>query len=201
MLIAQPNVTTKMIMVAADGNGSLYGYAIIYTDTYNYVGVVNLFHTSEGIYQGDWTFTNPGCYFVFYQLYIDFGHTAPADYDRSMEYVEVSNSRAEITATSATATATLSAVGAVQADVTAIGLSVATLLDNTIRTLGLLHENTVVDSQTYDGSGYLLTSRIRSYNSKANANTAGLTGLLYTWTMTASYTGANLTNFKIVAEP
>ena len=68
------------------------------------------------------------------------------------------------------------------------------------RILGLLHENTVVDLQTYDGNGQLLTSRIRSYDSKANANLAGAAGLLYSWTMTAVYTGANLTNFSIVRD-
>lgn len=69
------------------------------------------------------------------------------------------------------------------------------------RILGLLHENTVVDTQTYNVDGFLTSSRIRSYDSKANANLAGSGGLQTTWTMTATYVGANLTNYKIVREP
>lgn len=72
---------------------------------------------------------------------------------------------------------------------------------NIIRILGLVHENAVFDQQTYNGSGQLLTGRIRSYDSKTNADAAGLTGLLFTWHITASYTGAALTSYKITRDP
>ena len=58
---------------------------------------------------------------------------------------------------------------------------------NIMRILGLLHENSVVDLQTYNVNGDLLTARVRAYDSKPNALTAGLTGLRYTWSVVAVY--------------
>jgi hypothetical protein len=71
---------------------------------------------------------------------------------------------------------------------------------NIKRILGLVHENSVVDQQTYNGNGMLLTARIRNYDSKANADLAGATGLLFTWYVTAIYSGLNLINFKITKD-
>lgn len=71
---------------------------------------------------------------------------------------------------------------------------------NIKRILGLVHENSVVDMQTYNGTGQLLTARIRNYDSKTNADLAGATGLLFTWFLTATYSGLNLTNFKITRD-
>ena len=72
---------------------------------------------------------------------------------------------------------------------------------NIKRILGLVHENSVVDMQTYNSNGRLLTARIRAYDSKTNADLAGLTGLLFTWNMSATYLGLSLTNYKITLEP
>jgi len=79
-------------------------------------------------------------------------------------------------------------------------LDVNSIRTNITRLLGLVHDNAVVDNQTYNGTGQLLTARIRAYNSKTNADLAGATGLLFTWFVTASYTGLNLTNFKITRD-
>lgn len=58
---------------------------------------------------------------------------------------------------------------------------------NIARILGLNHENSVLDNQTYNAAKRLLTARLRSYDSAANALTAGLTGLLFEWNITASH--------------
>ena len=71
---------------------------------------------------------------------------------------------------------------------------------NILRLLGLVNENSVVDQQVFAAPGKLLTARIRSYDSKTNADAAGLTGLRFTWFVTAMYTGDNLSNFKITRD-
>jgi hypothetical protein len=72
---------------------------------------------------------------------------------------------------------------------------------NIIKLLGLNHDNTVVDQQTYDLQGNLLSCRIRYYDSKANAEAAGTAGLLHTWTSTGTYTNERLDLYKVVREP
>jgi hypothetical protein len=62
---------------------------------------------------------------------------------------------------------------------------------------GLLFGNAVQDQQAWT-SGRLTSARIRIYDTAANANSAGATGLLATYTVTATYDGnGNLTLFKI----
>jgi len=69
---------------------------------------------------------------------------------------------------------------------------------NIERLLALEHENTVLDMQTYDGAKRLLTSRLRGYNSAANAIAAGVTGLLFEWHILATYDGLGRNNlFRI----
>jgi hypothetical protein len=58
---------------------------------------------------------------------------------------------------------------------------------NILRLLALEHENTVLDMQVYDGAKRLLSSRLRGYNSAANAVLAGVTGLLFEWNILATY--------------
>lgn len=69
------------------------------------------------------------------------------------------------------------------------------------RALGMMHENSVLDQTVFDGDNNLTAARFRIYSSKANAEAAGLTGLIATYTITASYTGGNLTNYTVVKEP
>jgi hypothetical protein len=63
---------------------------------------------------------------------------------------------------------------------------------NILRILGLMHENSVLDQTVYDNHGNLLSGRIRAYDTKANAQAAGLTGLRFTWAVTATYTGPGM---------
>lgn len=69
---------------------------------------------------------------------------------------------------------------------------------NILRLLGLNHENAVLDQQTYDGARRLLSARLRAYNSKANAEAAGVTGLLFEWRIVTAYDAQNrATLFRI----
>jgi hypothetical protein len=72
---------------------------------------------------------------------------------------------------------------------------------NILRILGLLHENTVFDNQVYDSGGNLVSGRLRAYDTKSHALTAGLPGLLFTWAVSASYTGGQLSQYLITREP
>jgi hypothetical protein len=65
--------------------------------------------------------------------------------------------------------------------------------------LGISGENSVRDTLIYNGDGDLESARIRIYDSAANANAQGATGLLATWNMTATYTSpGKLSTYKVV---
>lgn len=80
------------------------------------------------------------------------------------------------------------------------GAEVSSDKTNLLRILGLLHENTVFDLQTYDSGGNLVSGRLRGYDNKAHAVSAGLTGLLFTYTIDASYSGGQLSKYLITRE-
>lgn len=69
------------------------------------------------------------------------------------------------------------------------------------RALGLMHENSVLDQTIYDGSNNLTSGRLRTYDSKTNAQAAGVTGLVATYTITATYVGENVQTYTVVREP
>lgn len=63
---------------------------------------------------------------------------------------------------------------------------------------GLMGADSYEDTFVYGGpSGALSSSRLRTYNSSANATTHGVTGLLKTYTMTFGYTVSDLTSVLI----
>lgn len=73
---------------------------------------------------------------------------------------------------------------------------------NVGRLMGLLHENSMVDNQTYDSNGQLLTARLRVFDSAANLPAAPggneTTGLLFEYNVTAGYAGLGVLNeYKI----
>ena len=72
---------------------------------------------------------------------------------------------------------------------------------NILRILGLVHDNTVIDQQVYNLDGCLTSARVRQYDTKANTVAAGATGLLNTWTISASYSSGQLVDYKVVREP
>lgn len=84
-------------------------------------------------------------------------------------------------------------------------INVNTLKTNIARLLGLAHENTVVDQQTYNGDGLLLTARIRTYDSAVNASAAFSispatynTGLKYVYQVQATYSSGDLASYTIL---
>jgi hypothetical protein len=72
---------------------------------------------------------------------------------------------------------------------------------NILRILGLLHHNATVDQQDYDDAGNLKFARVRSYKTPDDRLLGGLTGLLFTWLVKASYTGGRVSNFSIEEVP
>jgi hypothetical protein len=73
---------------------------------------------------------------------------------------------------------------------------------NLSRTLGLLHENSIVDNQTYDTNGNLLTARLRVFDSATNlalATPGGseVAGLIFEYNIVSGYLGGFLNEFKI----
>jgi hypothetical protein len=84
-------------------------------------------------------------------------------------------------------------------------LDVNSFRTNILKNLGLDHENTVVDQQTYDVDGNLQTARIRAYDSATNATNAAAvspssynTGLKFTWNVNAEYSLGLLSKYFIV---
>lgn len=71
---------------------------------------------------------------------------------------------------------------------------------NIVRILGLTHDNVYIDNHTFDLQGNLLTSRVRHYNTKANADAHGALGLVNTWQITATYTGERLDTYLVTRE-
>lgn len=79
-------------------------------------------------------------------------------------------------------------------------IEVSTTKTNVLRLLGLVHENSVVDQQQYDPDQNLTSARIRTYDSKANAILAGITGLRFQYTVLAEYAGGLLSKYQINRE-
>jgi len=73
---------------------------------------------------------------------------------------------------------------------------------NILRLLGLAHENSLLDQQVYGANNRLASARLRMYNSAANCAAAGVTGLLFTWQISATYNISNQSEtFKIERVP
>lgn len=83
-------------------------------------------------------------------------------------------------------------------------IDVTGIKENVLRVMGLLHENSVVDQQLYDGDQNLTSARIRCYDNAVNASAASavspapyLTGLQFQYQVSASYAGGLLTKYNI----
>lgn len=83
-------------------------------------------------------------------------------------------------------------------------MSMAALRDSTLRLLGMLHENSVLDNTTFDTNNNLTYGRLRLYDSKANADAAQAaspavydTGKIAEYVITATYTGSNLNTYEV----
>jgi hypothetical protein len=66
---------------------------------------------------------------------------------------------------------------------------------NFTRALGLLHHNSMVDNQTYDASGQLLTARLRVFDDASNVppepGGSEVAGLIQEYSIEATYAGLN----------
>lgn len=72
---------------------------------------------------------------------------------------------------------------------------------NLARLLGLNHENSVLDQEVYNSSNRLIQARLRAYDTSENAQLAGSTGLLFLWTVLATYDSQNRAeSFRILKE-
>jgi len=87
-------------------------------------------------------------------------------------------------------------------------LDVNSFRTNILKVLGLIHENTVVDLQTYDVDGNLTGARVRAYDSAANASAAAvsspatyLPGLKFSWQVSAEFTTGLLSKYSILRVP
>jgi hypothetical protein len=80
---------------------------------------------------------------------------------------------------------------------------------NITRLLGLHHENSLLDQQSYNENGRLAAARLRMYDSAATLAAAaatsplgGTAGLLYTWAVSATYDISNQSRtFQIARMP
>lgn len=82
-----------------------------------------------------------------------------------------------------------------------VSADIASLQTELLRALGLMHENAVLDNTTFNGGNKLTAGRLRIYNSKTNALAAGGTGLVATYTISATYVGSNVQTYTVVLEP
>lgn len=87
-------------------------------------------------------------------------------------------------------------IASVKTDTTNIG----TISSNLLRALGLMHENSVLDQTVYNVSNKITSGRLRIYDSKTDALAAGATGLLATYTISATYVGENVQTYTVVKE-
>jgi hypothetical protein len=91
-------------------------------------------------------------------------------------------------------------IASIKSDTSVINTGTAAIAAKLTRALGLMHENSVLDQTVFDGQNNLTNARLRIYDSKANALLAGVTGLLHTYTISASYVGENVQTYTVVLE-
>jgi hypothetical protein len=154
---AVPGIQTQIRLQLADGKVNQFPRAFVYDGAGSLDDTIDLTHIADGLYSGDWTPTNTG------------EHCASIIVYKNGSYTQVNKAYDQVCEPISVHTASLSDITIVKA---------------------LLHDNSVVDQQTYSqyGDRWLLTgTRVRGYDTKANAQAAGATGLLFTFTVTATY--------------
>lgn len=87
------------------------------------------------------------------------------------------------------------------ADVASVKVDSAALSAQMARAMGLLHENSVLDNTSHDSLSNMTAGRLRIYDTKANAEAAGATGLLGTYSITATFVSGLLSSYTVVKEP
>lgn len=74
------------------------------------------------------------------------------------------------------------------------------LSDRVERTLGMLHENSVMDQTSFDSNNNLTNARLRLYTSKSQTLDPDSFTPIATYSIIASYTGPNLQSYAVVRE-
>lgn len=163
MLRATLNEPVPLQIFVPDGRADLYARVRIIDSAGASVDTLFPLHQTAGLYSVNWTPGVEGYFSAVYDLYVDPALMTPANYESSAEVVEVSSDKTNIA-----------------------------------RLLGLHHENSLLDQQVYNTNGRLTTARLRMYDSAASLAAAsatspagGTAGLLYTWTVSASYDSSN----------
>ena len=173
MLRATIGEAAPLQIQVGDGRADLYPQVSVHNIAGAVVvGPMDLPHFAEGLYGSSHTFTVDGMFTAVYRLYEDAAHTVLADYDIEAESIEATSDKTNI-----------------------------------LKMLGIVHHNTVEDMYTYDGAGNLTSVRVRAYDSETNALAAkatspanGTIGLLFSWNITAQYSGGRLSLYAEVED-
>ena len=174
MLRATLNELVPLQIFVPDGRTDLFARVHVRDVTGALATTLFPVHQAGGLYAVTWVPPVEGYFSAIYELFLDAGRTIFADYDRDAETIEVSSDKTNI-----------------------------------LRLLGLHHENSLLDTEVYGDNGRLTSARLRMYDSAANLVAAsasspagGTAGLLFSWTITATYDGLNQSKtFQIARSP
>jgi len=96
MLVAPLNEIVPLRMLASDGGESLFGRINLYNSAGVLVSSLSALHLAEGLYSATWTPAIEGLYTAVGQFFFDSLFTIDADYEKTMEDVDVSTLKANI---------------------------------------------------------------------------------------------------------
>ena len=160
----------ELALVLENGDETRYPQVNIYEPGNSTpVATLDLDHTAEGMYRNTWTPGSVGHYHCVYTVYDDVAHTIKnADFSRELDHILV------------------------QQDIAAI---INDIHNKVIEILNLQENNVFIDLTEYDECCQVVTSRVRVFDSAANANMATdggneTTGLVAMYQITVDYEGA-----------
>jgi len=96
MLVVNLNEVTPIRLLSADGSTSLFGRINIYNSSGVLVTTLSANHLAEGLYTADWNPTIEGTYTAVGQFFFDSLFTIDADYEKTMDDIDVSTVKANI---------------------------------------------------------------------------------------------------------
>lgn len=169
---AAPGIQTVLRLTLADGNDGKYPRVFVYNPADGLDDTVDLDHVANGMYSGLWTPPSSvvGAYTGVFVVYQNTGRTVVAN-----RYDRIQET---------------------------INVHDRNRLLGIIK--GLLHDNGVLDQEvyghTFEGQKYLTSARLRTYDTKANAQAAGATGLIDTYTLTGTYSDDEQVSWEVVRE-
>lgn len=96
MLVVNLNEVTPIRLLSADGATTLFGRINIYNSSGTLVSTLSATHLAEGLYSANWTPTIEGLYTAVGQFFYDALFTIDADYEKTMDDIDVSTVKANI---------------------------------------------------------------------------------------------------------